>query len=240
MTRPTFSLQPLEPRRFLSAAPLHVEDCPEVVEARQDLQEVEMQLRHDRSIGRHELAGIRAQIIEELHKLYAEKGDELREAVAPLQHELRAAIRAQAEARRVILEDLQAIRDKWHPTLQADLQAVLEARAAGDADALAEALDQFHADRNALYAELNPLKAELREVTEETNGAITAARLAIEDKLAEFSLTLAELLERLRTRSYEIGQKLLAGHNAVMDARQELADAIAECREEHADEHATA
>src|SRR5918993_1054292 len=101
MSRPTFSPQPLEARRFLSVTPMHVEDCPEVVEARTDLQEVTMALRNDRFAGRQAMGAIR------------------------------------------------------------------EARAAGDEGALQEATDKFHADRNALYAELNPLKEQLVEVTKE-------------------------------------------------------------------------
>ena len=238
MSRPIFVVQPLEARRFLSAAPALVDECPEVVDARQDVQVAEAQLRRDRSRGRYELNELRQAIGEEIRKIYAEHGDEVRDAVAPLHQALRAAIRAQTEARRAILDDLQDLREKWQPTLTADLHAVLEARRSGDADALADALDKFHADRNALYAELNPLKQQLRQVTEETNEDITEARLAIEDKLAEYSDTLKDLLDQLRTRSYEIGQKFQAGHNAVMQARKTLADAIAECREEHGGEHA--
>ena len=94
--QPTFSLQPLEARRFLSATAAHIEDCPEVIEAQQGLQESIRELRHDRYQGRQELAAIRADIVEELRKLYeGDQGDEIREAVAPLYKELRAALRAQ-------------------------------------------------------------------------------------------------------------------------------------------------
>lgn len=199
-----------------------------------------MQLRHDRYAGRQALSAIRAEVIEELHKMHEENGDALREAVAPLRRELRAALHAQGEARREVFEELQAVREQWQPTIEADLQAVREARAAGDRSALAEALDQFHADRNALYAELNPLKDKLRAVTIEKGEAVTEARLAIEDKLAEFSPRLKELLEKLRTKAESIERTLIAGHNAVMAARQTLADALAECREQHDVEHAVA
>ena len=240
MSRPTFSLQPLEARRFLSATPPHVEDCPEVVEAREDLQEVTMDLRHDRYAGRQALGAIRAEIVEELRRMHEENGEELREAVAPLRQELVAAIRALGAARHEILQDLQAIREKWQPTIQADLAAIRDARAGGDEDAAQEATDKFHADRNALYAELNPLKERLLEVTKEKGAAITDARLAIEDKLAEFSPALESLLAQLRTKAREVEAKLIAGHDKVMAAREELRVAIENCREEHGDEHAVA
>ena|SRR5688572_5601384 len=110
MSRPTFSMQPLEARRFLSASPAaHVDDCPEVVEAREDLQEVAQDFRHDRYAGRQAIAAIRAEVGEELRKMHEENGEELEQAVAPLRQELRAAIRALGAARAEILEDLQAI-----------------------------------------------------------------------------------------------------------------------------------
>jgi hypothetical protein len=175
MSRPTFSLQPLEARRFLSVTPLHVEDCPEVVEAREDLQEVTMNLRHDRYAGRQALGAIRAEIVEELRRMHEENGEELREAVAPLRQELVAA-----------------------------------------------------------------LKEQLVEVTKEKGQDITDARLAIEDKLAEFSPTLESLLAQLRTKAREVEAKLIAGHDKVMAAREELRVALEECQEEHGDEHAVA
>ncbi len=240
MSRPTFSLQPLEARRFLSATPAHVEDCPEVVEAREDLQDVTVDLRHDRYAGRQAIAAIRAEVIVELDKMHEENGDELEEAVAPLRKNLRDAIRAMGAARHEVLEELQGIRDEWQPTIAADLAAIRDARAAGDEDALKAATDKFHADRSSLYAELNVLKAELKEVTEEKGKAISEAHLAIEDKLAEFSPKLRELLDKLRAKAHEVGQTLQAGHDQVVAAQAKLKEAIAECREEHAGEHAVA
>ena len=240
MSRPTFSLQPLEARRFLSASPMHIEDCPEVTEAREELHEVTVDLRHDRFAGRQAIAAIRAEVIVELDKMHAENGEALEEAVAPLRQELRAAIRAMGAARHEVLEDLQGIREKWQPTIAADLAAIHEARVAGDEDALKEATDKFHADRSSLYAELNVLKAELKEVTEEKGQAISDAYLAIEDKLAEFSPKLRELLDKLRAKQREVMQTLQADHDKVVAAQQNLKEAIEECREEHAGEHAVA
>ena len=240
MSRPTFSLQPLEARRFLSASPMHVEDCPEVVEAREELHEVSEDFRHDRYAGRQAIAAIRAEVGEELRRMHEENGEELEEAVAPLRQELRAAIRALGAARAEILEDLQGIRDKWQPTITADLQAIRAAHAAGDEEALKEATDKFHADRSSLYAELNVLKAELKEVTEEKGQAISDAYLAIEDKLAEFSPKLRELLDKLRAKQAEVMQTLQAGHDKVVAARQNLSEAIEACHDEHAGEHTVA
>jgi len=240
MSRPTFSLQPLEARRFLSATPAHVEDCPEVIEAREEVQEVSLDFRHDRYAGRQALAAIRAEVGEELRQMHEENGEELEEAVAPLRQELRSAIRALGAARREILDDLQGIRDEWQPTITADLQAIRAAHAAGDEDALKEATDQFHADRSSLYAELNVLKGELKAVTEEKGPAISDAYLAIEDKLAEFSPKLRELLDKLRAKQQEVMQTLQADHEQFVAAQEKLKTAIEECREEHADEHAVA
>jgi hypothetical protein len=240
MSRPTFSLQPLEARRFLSATPAHVEDCPEVIEAREEVQEVSLDFRHDRFAGRQALVAIRAEVGEELRQMHEENGEELEQAVAPLRQELRAAIRAMGAARHEVLEDLQGIREKWQPTIQADLAAIHDARVAGDEDALKEATDKFHADRSSLYAELNVLKAELKEVTEEKGQAISDAYLAIEDKLAEFSPTLRELLDKLRAKQREVMQTLEADHDKVVAAQQNLKEAIEECREEHAGDHTVA
>jgi gas vesicle protein len=241
MSRPTFSMQPLEARRFLSASPAaHIDECPEVLEARQELQEVSQDFRHDRYAGRQAIAAIRAEVGEELRQMHEENGEELQEAVAPLRQELRAAIRALGAARAEILEDLQAIREKWQPTITADLQAIRAAHASGDADALKDATDQFHEDRSALYAELNVLKADLKAVTEEKGQAISDAYLAIEDKLAEFSPTLRELLDKLRAKQREVMATLQADHEEVAAAQEKLKMAVEECREEHAGEHATA
>jgi predicted nucleic acid-binding Zn-ribbon protein len=233
--RPTFSLQPLEARRFLSAtAAALVDDCPEVVEARQDLQSAIGELRHDRYQGRQDLGAIRSQIVEELRKLYeSDKGDDVRAAVAPLYKELREALRAQGEARHEVLEDLQAVREKWQPTLVADIDAVWKAKRAGDEDALADATAKIEADRKALYDELNPLKDKLKQVTDETSQAIQDAHDAIEDKIAEFSDTLKDLFARLRTKANDVRDTLVADHQAYETAQQSLADAIKECREEH-------
>ena len=241
MSRPKFSMQPLEARRFLSASPAAVVDeCPEVVDARAELQEVSQDFRHDRYAGRQAIAAIRAEVGAELRNMHEENGEELEEAVAPLRQELRAAIRALGAARAEILEDLQGIRDTWQPTITADLQAIRAAHAAGDEDALKEATDQFHEDRSSLYAELNVLKGELREVTEEKGQAISDAYLAIEDKLAEFSPTLRELLDKLRAKQQDVMETLQADHEQFAAAQEKLKTAIEECREEHADEHTVA
>jgi hypothetical protein len=241
MDRPNFSLQPLEARRFLSATAVHLHECPEVVEARENVQELTLELRKDRYRGRAALAEIRAQVVAELQELYESgQGDEVREAVAPLYKELREAFRAQGEARRGVIEELQAVREEWHPILEADIKAVREAHAAGDEEALAEAKAKAEADRKAFYAELNPLKQKLQDVTEAGREAITEARIAIEDKLAEFSDELKDLLDDLRTKAAEVEAELTAGHNAVMAARQTLAEEIEECRAEHAEEQALA
>jgi hypothetical protein len=227
-SRPTFSLQPLEARRFLSVSPGIVNDSPEVAQAREELQQVTQELRHDRYQGRQELGEIRAQVIEELRKLYEEKGDEVREAVAPLYKSLRDKIRAQGEARREVLEDLQDIRDEYQPTLQADIQAIMKARQDHDEDALADATEKFEADRAKLYAELNPLKARLQEVTEAARGAISDTRTAIEDKLGEFSDTLKDLIEQHRAKAKEVEATLIADHNAWLAAREKLREALAD------------
>ena len=245
MSRPTFSMQSLEARRFLSAAPAAaptaiVDECPEVIEARAELQEVAQDFRHDRYAGRQAIAAIRAEVGEELRKMHEENGEELEQAVAPLRQELRAAIRALGAARAEILEDLQGIRDKWQPTITADLDAIRAAHAAGDEDALKEATDQFHEDRSKLYAELNVLKADLREVTEEKGQAISDAYLAIEDKLAEFSPTLRELLDKLRAKQQEVIETLKGDHEQFVAAQEKLKTTIEECREEHAGEHVVA
>lgn len=238
IARPTFSLQPLEPRRFLSATAAHVDDCPQVVEAQEALHESVRELRHDRYQGRQELAAIRADIVEELRRLYeSDQGDEIRAAVAPLYRELREALRAQGEARREVLEDLQAVREKWAPILRADVEAVWEAKHAGDADALAEATAKIEADRKALYEELNPLKEQLHQVTLDTSEAIQDARDAIEDKLGEYSDTLKSLIEKLRARAKAVHEELVADHQAYLTAQKNLADAIEACREEHGGDH---
>jgi hypothetical protein len=236
MSRPTFSLQPLEARRFLSATPTAVSDSPDVVEARQELQQVTLELRHDRYAGRAALFEIRAQIIEELQKLYAsDKGDEVREALAPLYKDLRAALRAQGQARHDVLEDLQAVREKWAPTLKADVEAVWAAKLSGDDDALAEATKKIEADRKSLYDELNPLKDKLKEVTKETSVAIQNAHDAIEDKLGEFDDTLKDLFEKLRTKAKEVEQELIADTDAVMAAREKLRQALQDAGHSTAD-----
>jgi hypothetical protein len=236
--QPTFSLQPLESRRFLSATAAHIEDCPEVTEAQQELHESIRELRHDRYQGRQELAAIRADIVEELRKLYAsDQADEIREAVAPLYKELREALRAQGEARREVLEDLQGVRETWAPILHADIEAVWKAKREGDDDALAEATAKIEADRKALYEELNPLKEQLHQVTLDTSEAIQDARDAIEDKLGEYSDTLKDLIEKLRAKAKEVHDTLVADHQAYVNAQRSLADAIKECREEHGDDH---
>ena len=241
MSRPTFSMQPLEARRFLSASPAAViDECPEVVDARAELQEVSQDFRHDRYAGRQAIAAIRGEVGEELHRMHEESGEELEQAVAPLRQELRAAIRALGAARADILEDLQGIRDKWQPTITADLQAIRAAHASGDQDALKEATDEFHEHRSSLYAELNILKADLKAVTEEKGQAISDAYLAIEDKLAEFSPKLRELLEKLRAKQQEVMQTLQADHEKFASAETKLKTAIEECREEHAGEHVVA
>jgi seryl-tRNA synthetase len=234
--QPTFSLQPLEARRFLSAtaAAVDVETCPEVIEARQDLQSTIQELRHDRYEGRQALGEIRSQIVEELRKLYeSDKGDEVRDAVAPLYKKLRETLRAQGEARREVLEDLQAIREKWQPTIVADIEAVWKAKREGDEDALADATAKIEADRKALYDDLNPLKDKLKQVTEETSQAIQDAHDAIEDKLGEFSDKLKDLFAQLRAKAKDVHDTLVADHQAYETAQQSLADAIKECREEH-------
>jgi hypothetical protein len=240
MTRPTFALQMLESRRLLSASAVEPHDCPEVTEAREDLHEVAVQYHQDRREGRAALKEIRAEIAEELRELYAEKGDEIREAIAPLREELAEAIKSQVEQRRAVLQDLHEVREKWAPIIAEDVKAVLKAKADGDEEALAEATEKIIADRNALKAELLPLKQQLEEVMKETRLAISEARTAIEDKLAEFSDTLKDLLDELRTKAKEIETTLIADHNAVVAAQQNLREAIAECREEHAGEDAIA
>jgi len=236
MTRPTFLIQPLEPRRFLSATPMLASDSPEVTDAREALQQVTMDLRHDRFAGRSAIFEIRGQIIEELQKLYAsDKGDDARAAVEPLYKDLRAALRAQGEARMDVLKDLQAIREKFGPTLRADIDAVWAAKRSGDDDALAEATKKIEADRKDLYAELNPLKEKLKSVTEDTSEAIMDARTAIEDKLAEFSDTLKDLFAKLRTKAKDVEQTLIADTKAVMDARENLRQALEDAGESTAD-----
>jgi hypothetical protein len=236
MARPTFLLQPLEARRLLSASPTAVSDSPDVTEARQELQQVTMELRHDRFAGRAALFEIRAQIIEELQKLYAsDKGDDVRAALAPLYKDLHAALRAQGEARHEVLEDLQAVREKWAPTLKADIDAVWAAKRSGDEDALDEATKKIEADRKSLYDELNPLKDKLKEVTEETSKPIQDAHDAIEDKLGEFSDTLKDLFQKLRDKRKEVEQELIADTQAVMDAREKLRQALQDAGQSTAD-----
>lgn len=240
MSRPIFSLQPLESRRFLSAAHAVAAECPDVVEAREDLQEVAADLRDDRRAGRRAIAAIRVDIVEELRRMYAENGDAIREAVAPLREQLASVIRELGSARREILDDLRGIRETWQPTIQADIEAVHAARAAGDAEAEAAALDKFHAHRSALYAELNPLKQDLIEVTKEKGQRMSEIRAAIDDALAEFSPTLESLLDRLRQKAADVAATLTAGHNAVVAAQEKLRAELEECREDHAGEHPVA
>jgi hypothetical protein len=233
--RPNFSIQPLEARRFLSASPAVVNDSPDVAEAREQLQQVTMELRHDRYQGRAELFELRSQVIEELRKLYAEKGDEVQAALAPLYKTLRNAIRAQGDARMGVLEELQDIREKWQPAIEADIKAVWDAKRAGDEDALADATKQIESDRSKLYAELNPLKAKLKQVTEDARGAITDAHTAIEDKLGEFSDTLKDLIAKHRAKQAEVHAELTADTEAVLAAREKLRQALKDAGESEAD-----
>jgi len=238
MTRPSFALQPLESRRLLSASAVDVHECPEVVEARQELHELVVDFARDRRTGRAALAEIRAEIREVLAQLYEEKGEEIREALAPLHEELAEAFKSQSEQRRALLSDMREIREQWAPILAADLEAVLQARASGDEEALKEASDKLIADRNAMKAELLPLKQELAEVMKETRAQIGEIRQRIDDTLATFSDELKSLLDQLRTKAQEVHDLLTADHDAVVAAEQKLRQAIAECRAEHAGDHA--
>jgi hypothetical protein len=233
-----FDFDPLERRVHLSVSPsASLAECPEVTEARQDLQETIVQYRHDKRVLARDLADIRADIREEIVRLKAEDAEGFDAVIKPLQAELAEVVKEQGEAVQAARKIIEDKREEWAPVIAADVKAFLEARAGGDDDEIAAARTKIESDRNQLKAELKPLKDALDTVVTDSRAAIAEARKAIYDAYASLSPKLADLLEKLEDTATAGRDTMIANHNAVVAAQGILKEAISECDLEHPGEH---
>ena len=241
-SQPIFSLQPLESRRLLHAGHPHVpsavlEQCPDVIDARAAVKEAVDALNADQRAGRRTIKADRAAIVEEMKQLADEIGvDAIKAELAPLKEKLHADTRAKNKEFRAAREELRIAKRKGRQLIAADLQALKDARESGDQAAIDAAQDKLAADKVQIEADLKPIRDGIIALGEKWRPILTAAHEAVESKLEELNPDLAPLFDKLDDDIESLQAKLDADHAAISTAQEELKTAIADCREEHADE----
>ena len=258
---PIFALQPLESRRLLHAPPAgpHIappvgvggaigttvnailDQCPEVVEARDAVQAALHQLHVDRREGREQIAATRDAIMDEMRQLAEDVGHEnVRDALAPLKEKLRADIQAQFDELRPVSEELRVAKRQGRQQVAAALEALREAHQSGDQAAIEAAQQELNETREQVQADLEPIRQEILSIHEHWKPIIQADHEAIESKLEELNPDLEPLFDQLDADHEALKEKLESGLAAVTEAQQALKTAIADCRDEHADGDHTA
>ncbi|MEO6435035.1 MAG: hypothetical protein ABIP55_04645 [Tepidisphaeraceae bacterium] len=240
-----FDLQPLESRRFLSVTPAHVGDridpfvdCPEVIEAREGLQDAAQQVRKDKREGLTAIRADQLAIREEYQQLIDEEGAEaVQDALAPLREKLREDTRLKNKELRAAAEELRIAKRAGRQLLAADLLALREANESGDQAAIDAAKAKLDADRAKLQEDLKPIRDEILAIKQEKRELLAADHAAIESKLKELNPDLIPLFDDLHEDAAALEAKLQISVAAVTDATEALKQAIADCREEHAGEH---
>jgi hypothetical protein len=232
----TCRIEALERRAFLSATPAVADVCPEVIDAEKALHAAVVHYRSDKRAGLADLADIRSDIRDAIAQLQAEKPDEVEAVIAPLREDLKAVLKDQAGQIRSARQDILDKRHEWAPVLEADVKAVLDAKAAGDEDALKDAISKIESDRSQFKADLVPLKQALADVYTQTRQAVSDARQAIEHAYAGLDDHLSDLFDNLNSTALATRSTLIADNAAVVSAQQSLHEAIEECRAEHGGE----
>ena len=234
-----FDLQPLESRRLLSVTPsLQVDpfaECPEVIEARADLQEATQQFRQDKREGQQTTRELQLAIRAEYQKLIEEQGAEaVNEALAPLREKLREDTRVMNKQLRAAAEELRIAKRQGRQLLAADLEALREARESGDEAAIAAARAKLEADKAQIQEDLKPIRDKILDLKQQKRELLAADHAAIQAKLVELHPPLGPLYDDLAEHAAALEAKLQAGVAAVTDASEALKQAIADCRAEHA------
>ena len=238
-----FDLQPLESRRLLSVTPVHIgdrvdpfADCPEVIEARADLQEAQQQLRRDKREGMEVIRADQAAIRAEYQELIEEKGaDAVNEALAPLREKLREDTRLKNKELRAAAEELRIAKRAGRQLLAADLEALRAAQESGDQQAIDAARAKLQADKAKIQEDLKPIRDEILAIKQEKRELLVADHAAIQAKLEELNPDLVPLFDKLEADAAALEAKLQTSLAAVTDATEALKQAIQDCREEHGD-----
>ena len=236
-----FELQPLESRRLLSASPAFIggrpeplAECPAVVDARADVAEATQQLRKEKRDGmlviRQDQLAIRA----EYQELIEEKGaDTVQDALAPLREKLREDTRLKNKELRAVAEELRVAKRSGRQLIAADLEALREANASGDAAAVEAAREKLAADRAKIQEDLKPIRDRMLAIKQEKRELLAADHAAIQAKLEELNPDLAPLYDQLADHAATLEAKLQSALAAVTDANEALRQAIADCRAEN-------
>ena len=251
-------MQPLESRRLLHAGHLHVglgagmgvgqgagggagavlEECPEVVEAREGLQDAVAKLNADHRAGRKTIKADRIAIVEEMKQLADDIGQQaIKDALQPLKDELHTQTRAKNKEFKAAREELRIAKRKGRQLIAADLEALKEAQQSGDQEAIDAAKAKVQATREQVQEDLKPIRDGIVALGEKWRPILTEAHEAVESKLEELNPDLAPLFDKLDDDIESIQAKLEADHAAVSTAQEELKTAIADCREEHGTDH---
>lgn len=245
MNRPgLFELQPLESRRLLSVSKVFIEarpeprlplaECTEVVEARADLAEATLQLRQKKRDGMQVIRQDQLAIREEYQELIEEKGaDVVQDALAPLREKLREDTRLKNKELRGVAEELRIAKRSGRQLLAADMEALLEAQASGDADAIEAAREKLAADRAKIQEDLKPIRDRMLEIKQAKRDLLAADHAAIQAKLEELNPDLVPLYDQLAEDAAALEAKLQSALAAVSDANEALRQAIADCRAEN-------
>lgn len=236
-----FELQPLESRRLLSANPALImerpdvlAECAEVVEARADLSEAMQQLRQEKRDGMEVIRQAQSAIRAEYHELIDEKGaDAVQEALAPLREKLREDTRLKNKELRAVAEELRIAKRSGRQLLAADMQALREAHASGDAAAIEAAREKLAADKAKIQEDLKPIRDRMLEIKQAKRELLAADHAAIQAKLEELNPDLEPLYDRLSEHAAALEAKLQSALAAVTDANEALRQAIADCRAEN-------
>lgn len=239
-----FELQPLEARRLLSAGEAFIEarpdvrvpfvECAEVVEARAEAADVMRQLRAEKRNGMLVIRQDQLAIRGEFQELIEEKGaDTVQDALAPLREKLREDTRLKSKELRAVAEELRIAKRSGRQLIAADMEALREANASGDAAAIEAAREKLAEDRAKIQEDLKPIRDRMLEIKQAKRELLAADHAAIQAKLEELNPDLAPLYDQLAEHAAALEAKLQSALAAVTDANEALRQAIADCRAEN-------